>query len=301
MRILIRYGEIGLKSSQVKTGFVKRLMQNLQHKLDAQDIDGHIVRSEDRIFAAVDEEDSPDAAMTLAQVPGVVSVSPVEEASLNPDDIVETGLTVFKQELASREGAVETFAVSARRAGEHDFTSKDIENRLGQRIVDEHGLEVDLDDPDLTVYVEARYKNTYLYTHIIDGVGGLPVDPRNRVIVLMQDRASTVAAYLLMRRGCAVYPVYTGHEADNLEQDMTILRQFDPDVKLTVMKGADIEDALEQATELFDADTVALGYTAEDIDDMNLPYVSAEVLLPVCGLSQEETLEQYASINYLPI
>ncbi len=301
MQILVRYGEIGLKSAQVQSGFKSRLKQNLQDVLDAREIDGYIVESEDRIFARVEDEDAADAVIALSMVPGVVSVSPVVEASLSMDDIVETGFEVFEDDRQSSEDTIETFAVSARRAGEHEFTSKDIENELGQRIVDETDLDVDLDDPDLTVSVEVRYKQAYIYTRTVDGVGGLPVNDDNGVVVHMVDRASTVAAYLLMKRGCKVYPVYTGHEPDMLEEDMETLRQFDPNVKLTVMKGTDRDDALEQACGLFDCDVVALSYTAEEIEDLDLPYVDAEILLPVCGMSQDEVLELYADISYVEL
>lgn len=302
MRILVRYGEIGLKSSQVKTGFVKTLRRNLQHTLDAAGIDGNILKTGGRIFAEVPDEGAADAVLSLSLVPGVVSVSPVMECGLDLDEIIETGLDVFEQERNNWEAERDpTFAVSARRAGEHDYTSKDIENELGQRIVDEHGLEVDLDDPDLTVYVEARYKNAYVYTAVVEGTGGLPIDDRNEVAVLMEDRASTVAAYLLMKRGCKVFPVYTGHEADRLEQDMNTLRQFDPGVKLTVMKGEDDAEALEQVCDLYDIDAVALSYTAEDIEDANPPDIAAELLYPVCGLNPEEVLQIYGEIGHVEL
>lgn len=300
MLILIRYGEIGLKSAQVQNKFESVLQQNLQNKLDATDIDGHIVEREGRIFARVDEDVTADAVLALSMVPGVVSVSPVVEAGLSMEEIVDTGYTVFAEERSIND-EVETFAVSARRAGEHEFTSKDIEEELGQRIVDETDLAVDLDDPDLTIYVEARYKNAYVYTRVIEGVGGLPVDDSDRAVILMEDRVSTVAAYLMMKRGCKVYPVYTGHEPDKLEDEMKTLRQFDPEVKLTVMKGKDRDDALEQVCDLFDAGVVVLSYTADEIDDMDLPYLSAEILMPACGMSEEEALEIYADISYVEL
>lgn len=297
MKILVRYGEIGLKSSQVQSGFEQQLRRNLQHRLDATDIDGHILESDGRIFADVPEEDAADATLALSMVPGVVSVSPVAECGLDMVDIIETGVSVFEDEFGTGADAA-TFAVDARRAGDHDYTSKDIENELGQAIVDAFDVAVDLDAPDITVSVEARYTTAYLYTRKIAGIGGLPVNDDNRVAVLMTDRASTVAAFLLMKRGCTVYPVYTGHDPDALDRDMDILRQFDPDVKLTVLKGEDGEDALQQVCDLYDIDAVALSYTADEIDGVETPDIPVEALYPVCGMDQDTVLTTYGDIDH---
>ncbi len=300
MLILVRYGEIGLKSAQVQTGFVTRLRRNLQKKLDATNIDGHILEREDRIFAEVSGDDAADAALALSRVPGVVSVSPVVESTLSMDTMIETGTSVFADEYRDRDDNP-SFAVNARRAGEHDYTSKDIENKLGQAIVDEYNTPVNLDTPDITVYVEARYKNAYIYTRRINGIGGLPVNAETPVAVLMTDRAATVAAYLLMKRGCTVYPVYTGHDPDNLEQDMAILRQFDPHVKLTVMKGTDDMKALEQVCDLYDINAIAFSHTADEIDSVERPAIDAAILYPVCGMHHAEVLDTYGSITYTPV
>jgi thiamine biosynthesis protein ThiI len=297
MKLLVRYDEIGLKSSQVRAEYERHLRRNLQHKLDATDLDGHILERDDRIFAEVEEERAAGAALVLSQVPGVVSVSPVVECSLDMEDIVATGVSVFDDEY-STDSEADTFAVNARRAGDHDYTSQDIQDRLGAAINEGYDVTVELDDPDITVTVEARYTATYIYTRLVEGVGGLPVNEDNRVAVLMRDRAATVAAFLLMKRGCTVYPVYTGHDPEALERDMDILRQFDPDVKLTVLKGADDRSALEQVCDLYDIAAAAIPYTAEEIDTVEPPYIDAELLFPVCGMDQEEVLSLYGEIDH---
>lgn len=289
MLILARYGEIGLKSSQVKQRFEQQLVERLDEKLSYVEIEGDVHRSEGRIFADVPEEDVADAAMALSRVPGVVSVSPAVTTSLNLDDIRETAVDL----VADCDAA--TFAVDARRAGEHDYTSEDIEAEVGQAIVDRTGMDVDLDNPDVTVYVEARYTTAYLYTEVVDGVGGLPVSDDDRVAVLMENRASTVAAFLLMKRGCTVFPVYTGNDSDRLETEMATLRQFDPDVKLTVMSGEEPGAALARACDLYDCSAAAVGRTAEELGGE--PEVDVELLLPTAGMSDDEIMERYREMS----
>lgn len=287
MLILIRYGEIGLKSSQVRTSFIDRLQHNLEQQLQAHAIPGDIVERDDRIFADVHEEDAADAAIAITHVPGVVSASPTVTSPLTLDAMAETALQIVDQDAAS-------FAVDARRAGDHDFTSNDIEDVVGQAIVDAYDIPVDLDDPAETVGIEARYTTAYLYTETVPGVGGLPIDDDDRVAVLMEDRASTVAAYRLMKRGCTVYPVYAGQHPEDLEQDMTTLRQFDPSIKLTVVKDKTPDAALQHCKELYDCDAVAYGHTTDELDATG----NGTVLYPNSGSTEEAILQEYATIMH---
>lgn len=293
MRILVRYGEIGLKSGQVRSRFEERLAENLQRKLDAVGIDGDIVETDGRIFADVAEDDAADAALALSKVPGVVSVSPVAEAGeVAMDAIVDTAVELVEGVEA------DTFAVDARRAGDDKpFTSQDIAEEVGQAVVEEHGLDVDLDEPDVTLGVEARYTTAFCYTETVDGVGGLPVDARDPVAVLLSDRAATVAAFRMLKRGCTVFPVYTGDHPEEVAEELATLRQFDPDVKLTVM-DAEPGAALDRTAELYDCTAVVLPHTADDLGD-ELPDTERELLLPNCGVSTEDVMDEYAEIMYV--
>ncbi|MDY6770155.1 MAG: THUMP domain-containing protein, partial [Candidatus Nanohaloarchaea archaeon] len=289
MLILLRYGEIGLKSGPVKKKFRDRLLDRLREQLDYRGIDGDILRREGRIFADVAEEDAADAALALSQVPGVVSASPAVETTLVLDDI-EAGAVEL---LADRNA--ETFAVDARRAGEHDYTSKDIEEAVGDAVREQCGLAVDLDDPDVTVDVEARYTAAYLYTETVDGIGGLPIGDENRVAVLFEDRAATVAAFLLMKRGCRVFPVYTGADSDAVSEEMEVLRQFDPGVKLTVMDGKTPAEALDDACDLFDCDAAALPWPSGELEQ-DVPATDVELLFPNAGFPEDEVMDRYAEL-----
>ncbi len=294
MLLLVRYGEIGLKSAQVRAKFEQRLRDNLAARLTASGIDGDIVERDDRIFVDVEPDDAADAALALSQVPGVESVSPVETAALEMDAMGDAALTV----VAGTDG--ETFAVDARRAGDHAFTSDDIEAALGDRIRAETDMAVDLDDPDVTVNIEARYTTAYLYSRTVDGVGGLPVADDARVAVLMTDRAATVAAARLMTRGCTVYPVYTGHEPDALEPEMELLRQFDPGVKLTTLQDEDPAAALVTVADLYDCTAVAHPATTAELADAALE-VDRPVLYPNCGRTEAAVLDEYAALMPAPV
>jgi thiamine biosynthesis protein ThiI len=105
----------------------------------------------------------------------------------------------------------------ARRAGErdaHPFSSNDIEREGGSAVWDaaeEAGVdpEVDLDDPDLELFVECREDEAFVFLEKRDGPGGLPLGTQDPVVALMSGGIdSPVAAWLAMKRGSPVVTLY---------------------------------------------------------------------------------------------
>jgi thiamine biosynthesis protein ThiI len=69
--------------------------------------------------------------------------------------------------------------------------------------------EVDLDDPDMTFFVECRRDAAYVFLEKRAGPGGLPLGTQQPVVALVSGGIdSPVAAWKLMARGCPVVPVY---------------------------------------------------------------------------------------------
>ena len=60
-------------------------------------------------------------------------------------------------------------------------------------------------NPDLTIFVEIRENDTFIYHEKIKGPGGLPLGTQGKVVVLLSSGIdSPVAAYMMMKRGCEV-------------------------------------------------------------------------------------------------
>jgi thiamine biosynthesis protein ThiI len=133
----------------------------------------------------------------LPRVFGLSSLSPIDrivEARL--DAIVDAGAELYVEVVRGR-----TFAVRARRAGAHDFGSQDIQIELGNRLV-EASAGVDLDDPEVEVFVEVRDDRAFLFGRRIPGAGGLPLGVEGRAVALLSGGYdSAVAAWLLLKRG----------------------------------------------------------------------------------------------------
>ncbi|AQL42298.1 tRNA 4-thiouridine(8) synthase ThiI [Halorientalis sp. IM1011] len=205
--VVVRYGDMSTKSSRVRRGMEKRLVENIEALLADRGIDGDVERRPTRPLVWTDEPTA--AAEAAADACGVVSTSTARTLPADPDSILDA---MVETATAHYDGG--SFAVNARRAGDSfPMDSEDLGREGGQAIweavEDEFEPEVDLDDPDFTVNVEVREDTAFLYLDQISGPGGLPLGTQRPVVALVSGGIdSPVAAYEIMRKGCPVLPVY---------------------------------------------------------------------------------------------
>ncbi|WP_143423281.1 tRNA uracil 4-sulfurtransferase ThiI [Halegenticoccus soli] len=202
--VLCRYGEIGLKSTKVRTDMERRLRDNIEALLSDRGVDGTVERRWSRLLVHTDE---PDAALDAAtDAFGVVSASPAATRPPTLDAI----RGALREAAESHPGG--SFAVRARRAGPkdaHPFASGDIEREGGRVVGEVSGAPVDLDDPDVTYGVDCRKEEAFVFTETRPGPGGLPLGSQGTAVVLLSGGIdSPVAAWEAMKRGCTIAPVY---------------------------------------------------------------------------------------------
>ena len=208
--VLVRHGELGVKSNQVRRKMEQQLADNLRAMLDARDLSGDIEQRRNRLLIHTDQPEDVTAA--AADTFGVTSASAVTT--------VEPTLSAIKTALATTaRGQYDggTFAVNARRAGPanaHPFSSTDIESDGGTAVweaIEELGGEpaVNLNDPNFELFVECRADEAYVFCEKCSGPGGLPLGTQRPVVALISGGIdSPVAAWKLMKRGAPVIPVY---------------------------------------------------------------------------------------------
>ena len=201
--ILVRYGEIGIKSDRVRSRYESTLVKNIEKALSFCEIPfDAVIRDFGRIFVQTQDV---AAALVTARVFGVVSVSPVQTNAATLDAMKDTALQIISPLLTQGK----SFAIRARRTGKHDYSSKDIGVVVGGAIERATAAPVRLKKPDVQLFIEVRGESTYIYTQIIDGVGGLPLGTQGKVVALISGGIdSPVAAWLMMKRGCTILPVF---------------------------------------------------------------------------------------------
>jgi thiamine biosynthesis protein ThiI len=210
--VLVRYGEIGVKSRQVQARMESHLQKNLQRQLEDRSLPADVEREHTRLYVHTEPDAIEAVTETATETFGVVSASPAHSVEPTMDAIC-TELS----EMARDQYDGGSFAVRARRAGDektHPFASTDIEREGGTAVwkaAESEGVEprVDLDDPDLTFYVECRPHRAFVFVEKRDGPGGLPLGTQEPVVALVSGGIdSPVAAWEVMKRGCPVYPLY---------------------------------------------------------------------------------------------
>ncbi|MDO5848438.1 MAG: tRNA uracil 4-sulfurtransferase ThiI [Methanobrevibacter sp.] len=201
--IIVRYGEIGLKSPKVRSRFERKLVKNIKAASDCE-----VERSQGRIY--VYPKNMEETLNKLNKIFGIVSYSPAVTTYTNTEDIDST-LEKYVDVLL--EGGIltseTTFAIKCRRVGNHDFTSQEMAGHCGAVVVRKVGCPVDLTNPELTIYVEIRDNETFIYHEKVEGPGGLPLGTQGKVISLLSSGIdSPVATYMMMKRGCEVIALH---------------------------------------------------------------------------------------------
>ena len=197
--IIARYGEIGLKSPKIRSRFERKLVKNIKATFECD-----VERNQGRIY--IHPKDFDEGTEKLNRVFGVVSYSPATSTHSTYEEIDKT-LSGYVEELMAENILDENtkFAIKCRRVGKHDFTSQEMAAHCGGVVRKIVLAPVDLTNPDLTIYVEVREDDTYIYHEKIKGPGGLPLGTQGKVVVLLSSGIdSPVAAYMMMKRGCEV-------------------------------------------------------------------------------------------------
>lgn len=210
MRIaLVHYHEIGLKGHN-RGPFERRLLSNLAWAL--RDVpSAELLRVASRVLVRLhDESELETATAAITKTPGVVYVATGLETDAEPAAIAAAALKVAAEECAARPQAIHTFAIVARRsATEYPERSMDINRRVGELVRLEAGLQVDLDNPDLTIAIAVVQGRAFVCAHRAQGPGGLPVGTSGTVVALMSAGIdSPVAAWRIMRRGATIVGVH---------------------------------------------------------------------------------------------
>lgn len=220
--ILARYGEIGLKSPPVRRRFEQTLQSNIEQAFEQEGVDCVVRRLWGRFL--ITSSDHGRAAQILRRIFGLTSLSLAQVHSSRLDELM-AAIGSFFGELIAEKPDAKSFAIRARRSGSHAYSSQDVARQGGGAVLSHPRgghLKVDLERPDLEIFVEVRDDRAYLFSQTIRGPGGLPMGSQGRVLVLLKDLHSLVAAWLMLKRGCSIVPVHFEGVTGNAER----ARQF---------------------------------------------------------------------------
>lgn len=299
--VLVRFGEIGIKSAPVRRQMLETLRLNILAAMERQGVEGDVRALGARLWM-----EGPDVAKLLHVAEctfGVVSASPVRKV---PATIADMGAAASAEAVAHE---WTTFAIRANREGDHAFTSQEIGIQVGSMVwkaAEAVGRKpkVDLSNPDFEIHIDVRRNSAFIFTHTAEGPGGIPVGSQGVAVALLSDEASFLAAWLMMRRGCRVIGLHAGTSGSlPVEAAAELVRWgMDPDVEvLPVCTGTTTKVVLLEA-----AAKVAADYEAQVLvtgDGLDSAFVPAPipVLRPVCGLDAREVDRVRRRVQLPPI
>jgi thiamine biosynthesis protein ThiI len=242
--VVVHYQEIALKGNN-RPWFIARLARNLREATaDLRVREVRVLMG--RIEVVLDGEAQwPQVRERLSRVFGVANFAQAGRAPLDVDAIANAILADLEGRPDPR-----TFRLSARRADKRfPLTSPQIEREVGGRIKEARRWTVNLDDPELTIHVEALTDDAFYYFGKELGPGGMPVGVSGRVACLLSGGIdSPVAAWRLMRRGCRVllvhfhsYPILSRASQEKARELARLLTQFQFHSRLFLVPFGEIQ------------------------------------------------------------
>ena len=270
MLLLVRYSEIGLKSTPVRRMFESQLRDNMMSMLSRDGIEAIISSAEARFF--VESENLDAAADSIRRVFGVASVSKAELCGSDMEEICKTAAEYSRGKIKKGQ----SFAVKARREGTHRYNSMDLGREAGSAIfLSNKNIKVDLTEPDVTFFIEVRNNKAYIFHEYLPGPGGLPLGCQGKVIAAVNDERGLLSAWMMMKRGCRAYVCGS--------YDVTLLRRYDPALKV-IGEGDSVNGVLGKV----------MGTSLNELDSVDASDVP--LYFPTIGMSDDEVKETLRSI-----
>ena len=245
--ILVRYAEIHLKG--LNRPFFERLLVD-RIKQALYPVKANVEREQGRIFVyGIDEQNLSDCMDKLQRVFGIHSISPA--CCVEKDwTVIRDAAIAETKELAEGRDAL-TFKCFARRSDKRfPMTSEQLCRELGHELLEAYpNLSVDVHHPELSVTVEIRQQNAFVYTKEIPGAGGMPVGSNGKAMLLISGGIdSPVAGYMIAKRGVLLdavhfysYPYTSERARDKVVELTKLVSRYAGTINLYLVPFTDIQ------------------------------------------------------------
>jgi len=228
----------------------------------------------------IETENTDGCVRSLKKVFGIVSLSVAEVCSSEMEDICATAAKYSLGKLSRGD----SFAVRARREGDHIYTSMDVGREAGSAIFianERLGITVDLRSPDRIFYIEVRNNKAFVFDEYVQCPGGLPLGSQGRVIAEVNDDRGTVSAWMMMKRGCRT--LVTGVD------DISILKEYDPMLKVL--------ESTENVGKIRGILGKVSGTTLEGLKSMDVSKYDVPVYFPTIGMDDRQVHDMLCKIR----
>jgi thiamine biosynthesis protein ThiI len=251
MRYLIgRYHEIALKGRN-RWRFVEQLKHNLRAVLGDYRL-GQVRGEGPRVLVELPDDLSDSVAVERgAMVFGIQNFSLSRSVPLDIEAIKRESVSA-----ASGRNA-RSFRIRTKRSDKRfALNSMEIDRQVGAEVKAALKLEVDLENPDLTIAIEIMSDCAYVSAGKLPGAGGLPVGITGRAMALLSGGIdSPVAAYRMMKRGLRLdfvhfhsYPLVSAASREKAEELVAHLTPYQGHSALMLVPFADVQREIVAGT-----------------------------------------------------
>ncbi|MAG22221.1 MAG: hypothetical protein CL943_02870 [Candidatus Diapherotrites archaeon] len=272
--------EIALKSNQVRQYFTKKLVANIKLSLKKNNIPlEKITKGGGRLY--IFSPDLQAVAKIMQTLVGVHAIALAVSTKFKEHEEIEK-LVVEEAKQYLKKG--DSFALRAKKSVEGPPSSKHYENTLGQAVMDSiQGLIVNLSKPEKQIFIEVRKRDFFVYFSNIPCLRGLPLGVEGNASFFFEGKKEELpAAYLLLYRGCNIFPVVEKKRA-KLEAHINKLVPYNSYRGFVITEQKDSQKLVEerkiQAIGTADSGTTEKDFTEYKKFDSNHPEVVLRPLL----------------------
>jgi len=233
--VMVRFGELFLKSEPVRRQFMKALIGNIRLALSGRGVPYSLEDNRSRIL--IRSDDAAQITQVLTRVFGIVDCAPAFLSEPTVPALSRLAVLLGAQHLEPGM----SFAIRARRDQVEGFSSQELGAQAGAAVLAAvPAIHVDLSAPDVEIFLEARKEGGIAYLSRIPGPGGLPYGTQGSLLSLLSAGIdSPVASWFMMKRGVKTRFLYvdTGRYAGpdcypNVLRNLAALSSWTPGIRL---------------------------------------------------------------------
>ncbi len=242
--LLIKYGELTTKKGNRKF-FIKTLCKNIEKKLDG--IEYKMEQNLSCMYIYINSSDLDLVLNKLLKVFGIHSIAVCEKVNNNIEDIGNKTVEILKDK------KFKTFKIETKRSDKtFPINSLEVSSKIGGYVLKNIECLVDVHNPDIVVNIEIRKEGTYIYSDLINGLGGYPVGIQGKGLLMLSGGIdSPVSGYLSLKRGvdieCLYFesPPHTSIEAKNKVLKLAqILSEYSSNIRVHVVPFTEIQEQI---------------------------------------------------------
>lgn len=246
--------------------FVEHLVKDIKQRFEKTK-SGKVVGNEHSIF--IKDYDNEDIDF-LNKVPGLACYSKTYKIKKDINLIYQYIATIYNNNLGK------TFRIETKLKAQSKFESyscQELNNVFGQYIIDKfpNTAKVNLDNPQLIIYIVIEHDLVVIYTDKILSLGGLPLKSTGEVDYIIDSnnlRQSLNGIYGMSIRGCLVNCHLTKEISLNplFQQFINLIKSFNPYTTFNIIESISSSGSIDLS--LIETKSRMIGYEAPNNTDL---------------------------------